>query len=982
MTRQNRRHLRAVSLLFVAELVLGSRSSALASPGAGPECSVESDLSRLPSVMAQAGGAGTSASGCSSSKGSQATGPSARLSCPYRILDRLSKDQKKGWMKDSPAEACEVSVSAATESSVSEIEGRLARNPSSSLSAAADQLQQSCGASIGSLPGESQKIVTAEFYVDMNRLKQAEVSSYESITAIDSVLGRKPLLDVACADSRLPEVDRSCRALQACPASGGLKEQAEEIRQAWPLLVELERRISAGEAARKAQLTGAAYGARLDSRALSDVDASVENARRLLSQLKASYPAIDGKEFRKALNPKQGNFEEALTRQLASTRSKLVEESAKYRNAMECLNSPLTCGKCGDYDKVLARAPPFEATRFSGPGRASTAERQKDLAVQSYLAAADCRQRIRGARAEASKAVTDFAVGAGLTVATAGLGTIAAGARAVSAAAAATTAGRAGAVLTRPLVTVSVSSRTAAVARLAILGTDLAFAGEGVQNAMKECDQLLNQLSSSESGGTGGAHCPGAVQSKQVQLLADYRACALSATLNIAPNLLPFAPAFVKAYREGATRAAGRAVVATRSNPSSFVPIREVESLAQSSGGRVGIVVLDANSLSPAQAERLGISVIDHHGAYRNPSKPFQNTTRKVVDLYEEAAGSVGPKADAQEVREAFQRRLLGIPKDKPLPESIHVATDNLGDAALAKWLIDHPDALQSADSRRLFKMAAFHEDYAHFGTQYREYASGPGGAAGNFSESVEFAQSVMAANDRIIRKYNAEAARAGRPPVFVGDRFSDAAPELQQRIMAESVAEIDLALKDPAHRKQLADELRENIRGAVPEIQSRALVRTADSKLATKASTELGSEEVGRVLQDRLAIIDGDKLDSRRGQFTNWGAIPEAHSNPLQLQLNDRTGADSRTFILAIPQGRKDQGLISENLRQAIIDAAQAKDPNFNPQGVVLRDSGLLFSFAGVPLSKQEISATVIRHVSSADGFVKPPRLPAPANQ
>ena len=368
----------------MVELALGSVSSALASPGVGPGCSTESDLSRLPAVLAEVQGAGTSTSGCSISGAGARGVPSARLSCPHRILDRLSKDQKKGWMKESPSESCLI-AGAATKASPAEIESRLARHPSTSLGGRVDGLEQSCGSSLSGVSSEDRKLLAAEFHLDMNRLKQAEVSSHESIAAIDSVLGRKPLQDIPCADSRLPEIDRSCRALQACPASGGLKEQAEEIRQAWPLLVELERRISDGEATRKNQDQGASYGGRLDSRALSEADASVESARRLLSQLKATYPAIDGKEFRKALNPKQGNFEEALTRQLESTRSKLVEESAKYRGAMECLNSPLTCGKCGDYEEVLARAPAFDSTRFSGPGRASKAERREDLAVQSYL---------------------------------------------------------------------------------------------------------------------------------------------------------------------------------------------------------------------------------------------------------------------------------------------------------------------------------------------------------------------------------------------------------------------------------------------------------------------------------------------------------------------------------------------------------------------------------------------------------------------
>ena len=339
------------TLLFLTVLLV---LAAIDAPAlrAAEQCSPRGDLARASNILAEVNSSLDSPS-CSSAA---VQAPSARLSCPHRILDRLSKDQKKGWMKESPSESCLI-AGAATKASPAEIESRLARHPSTSLGGRVDGLEQSCGSSLSGVSSEDRKLLAAEFHLDMNRLKQAEVSSHESIAAIDSVLGRKPLQDIPCADSRLPEIDRSCRALQACPASGGLKEQAEEIRQAWPLLVELERRISDGEATRKNQDQGASYGGRLDSRALSEADASVESARRLLSQLKATYPAIDGKEFRKALNPKQGNFEEALTRQLESTRSKLVEESAKYRGAMECLNSPLTCGKCGDYEEVLARAP-------------------------------------------------------------------------------------------------------------------------------------------------------------------------------------------------------------------------------------------------------------------------------------------------------------------------------------------------------------------------------------------------------------------------------------------------------------------------------------------------------------------------------------------------------------------------------------------------------------------------------------------------
>ena len=188
MTRRNRRPRRALSLLLVVELVLGSVSSAAVSAAEGPGCSTESDLSRLPAVLAEVQGAGTSASGCSNSGAGAPGARSARLSCPHRILDRLSKDQKKGWMKESPSESCLI-AGAATKASPAEIESRLARHPSTSLGGRVDGLEQSCGSSLSGVSSEDRKLLAAEFHLDMNRLKQAEVSSHESIAAIDSVLG-------------------------------------------------------------------------------------------------------------------------------------------------------------------------------------------------------------------------------------------------------------------------------------------------------------------------------------------------------------------------------------------------------------------------------------------------------------------------------------------------------------------------------------------------------------------------------------------------------------------------------------------------------------------------------------------------------------------------------------------------------------------------------------------------------------------------
>jgi len=176
--------------------------------------------------------------------------------------------------------------------------------------------------------------------------------------------------------------------------------------------------------------------------------------------------------------------------------------------------------------------------------------------VQVYLATADCRQNTRGFRSDAGDVVGDFVIGAVLTVGTAGLGTVAAGAKAATSVAqgarAATLAGRVGEVLAKPLMEVSVSAGAAAFARAAILGGDLFWAGKGVHTALNECDALLNQLSTaSKSSAFRGSSCPGGSASPEVQLMADYRACALSAFLNVTPNLVPFTPLLVKGYRSG-----------------------------------------------------------------------------------------------------------------------------------------------------------------------------------------------------------------------------------------------------------------------------------------------------------------------------------------------------------------------------------------------------------------------------------------------
>jgi hypothetical protein len=560
---------------LVFQLALGSwpHQGARAEEGAkappARSCDVAADVSRLPEVLASVRDAGGTPGGCAQE--AEISGPlSARLGCPHRLIEQIARDGKAGFLKESPSEACRVAITRALQSSPAEIESRLARHPVTSLSGSPDLLQKSCP----NMAGEAQKFLAAEYYLDMTRLKQAEISSYEMLASLDSVLGRQPLQDLRCGDSRLPELDATCVRLQSCPAAGGLKEQAEELAQVWPIIEKLEGEIQSARASISARAMSSAmsYGYMPPSSAaqLDSNSATLREKSAQLDALQSMYPALQGKEFRKRFDAKKKNFEEALQAQLEATRARLAQQQSSYRRATECLNSPLGCGLCDDYEKTLAGSPELDSSQFRAGAQAS----KDEIGVQAYLAAADCRQKLRGFRSEAGTVVGDFAIGAGLTIATAGLGTIAAGAKATTSVAqgarAATVAGRVGEVLAKPLIEVSVSARSAALARNAILGLDLFWAGEGVQKALSECDALLSQLE--PTGATGkqagapekssasslrqsslaqSSSCPGGGNSPEVQLMADYRACALSAFLNVTPNLLPFAPKFVAAYRAG-----------------------------------------------------------------------------------------------------------------------------------------------------------------------------------------------------------------------------------------------------------------------------------------------------------------------------------------------------------------------------------------------------------------------------------------------
>jgi hypothetical protein len=547
---------------------------------------VAGDVQQVSKTISNLGQVGESPSCNSTEKPApaSATKRAARVECPAFLKSAyIKEDRYQGFRDESASESCRVALSSANRASVAQIESRLSKNSASGLGAPEQFLEKCLEPSVSvqhwqvtmppSMPGapmrpwtktteehlgeNEKKALTAEYYLSMNRLRTGSQSALETVAAIDSTLGQKPLADRRCDDSRLPGIDDTCRRLQACAPSNALAAQAAELDQVLPLVHQLEAKKSQGEATRGLSYLGQAYGgsAAQANAVRAEADAAIGEASKQLQVYKSLYPALDGKEFRKTFDPKKKNTEEALRMQLEATRERVIKQLDSYHKGMNCLNSPFSCSAdCEEYPKALAHAPQFRAEAFKSGEGATDGDRD----VQSYLMAAECRQGIRTTQKEAGDVVKDFAIGAGLTIATAGIGTVAAGAKAAT--------------------TVAQGSRIAnlaskaGLARAAILGGDLYFAADGVNKAIDQCAESLNQLSS-EPGAASNSGCPGAEDSKQVQVMADYRACVLSAVTSVGPNLLPFVPAFVKAYRSGARRVAwAKPTVPGRGSTSGLAP--------------------------------------------------------------------------------------------------------------------------------------------------------------------------------------------------------------------------------------------------------------------------------------------------------------------------------------------------------------------------------------------------------------------------
>lgn len=308
-------------------------------------------------------------------------------------------------------------------------------------------------------------------------------------------------------------------------------------------------------------------------------------------------------------------------------------------------------------------------------------------------------------------------------------------------------------------------------------------------------------------------------------------------------------------------------------------------------------------------AARRGLTVIDHHGPYRNPKQPYLNTSVKIINKYNEFRKN---SSHAEAVNKLYQWA-FGI-KDGEKVDRVNITSDNVFDTDLSAGILLNPSLLEHAETRSMLKQMAYFQDFGVFGP-----TDGVGTNATNKMKAL------LQAGDAIINRHKDTMAAGDRLKPSVNNSsfhqiFSSLADQVKE-IVTESPEE-------SAHRAKSFDE---QVKKMVVEIQNNSLVPDSNGN-------------------SQIAVFDGNKLDDSKGVATTWRARSMAHNKPFQAQVT--TLANGKTaFIISVPEGVKEASLNSEQVAR-IYELI----PEAERSLVVQRDPRLLFCFAGVSVDKNTL--------------------------
>ncbi|HVJ65935.1 MAG TPA: hypothetical protein VM901_11810 [Bdellovibrionota bacterium] len=330
------------------------------------------------------------------------------------------------------------------------------------------------------------------------------------------------------------------------------------------------------------------------------------------------------------------------------------------------------------------------------------------------------------------------------------------------------------------------------------------------------------------------------------------------------------------------------------------------------------------------------LQVYDHHGPYRDAENPFANTTTKIIDAFETSQADTKGPVD----REAFVRQLIGAhDTTQPLPKDVMLSSDNIFDTEMAIALIQNPDLMKSPEQRALLREAALVHDFAHFGDLPK----------GVDSRANTLSKALYQNGDRLIQKY---------PEHFMGDRLKAETPaEIQRRIFDElhqSTMDITArALRGDDSLRTEAEAYEQRITSEAARIRKEAIVTPATDPnqwLSTIPSARRES------FLKNLAIVDANKLNTGTPHpGLTWGASNLAHDKDAAVRIETRANGTAGLFI-AVPYGRERPAFVNAKLAEALRALHRANSGKDQPELVGYREDGLIFSFAGIQATPQQI--------------------------
>ena len=357
---------------------------------------------------------------------------------------------------------------------------------------------------------QKNKIAASSYYWLANRFNDGELNVIEQVSSINRLLEESSLSGISCESKLNPHLDLWCKQLKKCASSQSIDQFYQEAES----IVKMKEELIKESGSRLACITP------------SKVEGVLSKSPpcRVLVALNSLYPWLEGEYFNSAYN-KNKDVKAALKVQLRHNRDKLINENLTViRKNRDCFlgSSPKACGSL---EEALDGLPNIDITQDLNLSDEKKIQRST---IANYFGYLECVSSKHQAIEKTNEILTDSAINAGLTIATAGLGSLATSSRLVA--------------LTKG------AENTAKALENLIWGMDGTYLGSGTYLAVSHCRSFLDQLTGLDL--TKKTSSPSCSSSNvdQITTINDYKACVLTGLTDIAPNLLPFLPAIAKLF--------------------------------------------------------------------------------------------------------------------------------------------------------------------------------------------------------------------------------------------------------------------------------------------------------------------------------------------------------------------------------------------------------------------------------------------------